>query len=131
MNVFSIIIHTALVFEFALQMIGNLLNLKALKLEPPPALKGIYKIGPGVIAPASDTRKALNIRGSIYNFNPTGGDKRTYVLHPPFVKEVLWFCIRQLPYSIWGGIYNPKAGWQGWVLHRVESNVLFFWLGRL
>ncbi len=43
MNVFATIILIALVLEFALEVIGNLLNLKALKLELPPALEGIYK----------------------------------------------------------------------------------------
>lgn len=42
MNVFGIIILIALVSEFLLELVGNLLNLKALKLEPPPALEGIY-----------------------------------------------------------------------------------------
>ena len=42
MNVFGIIILIALVSEFLLGLVGNLLNLKALKLEPPPALEGIY-----------------------------------------------------------------------------------------
>jgi STE24 endopeptidase len=43
MNVFSIIIFAALIFEFSLQLVGNLLNLRALKLEPPPDLDGVYK----------------------------------------------------------------------------------------
>lgn len=42
MNAFAIIILIALVFQFALGLAGNLLNLKALKLKPPPALEGIY-----------------------------------------------------------------------------------------
>jgi len=43
MNAFSFIILGALVFEFALGVISNLLNLRALKLKPPPALEGVYK----------------------------------------------------------------------------------------
>jgi len=43
MNAFSVIILAALVLEFALDLAANLLNLKALKLELPPALEGIYK----------------------------------------------------------------------------------------
>ncbi|MFC1846991.1 M48 family metallopeptidase [Chloroflexota bacterium] len=43
MNLFSIVILIALALEFALQLIAKMLNLKALKLEPPPALAGIYK----------------------------------------------------------------------------------------
>jgi len=42
MNLYAIIILTALVLEFVLQLVGNLLNLKALKLEVPTALAGIY-----------------------------------------------------------------------------------------
>jgi STE24 endopeptidase len=42
MNLFATIILIALVLGFTLEMIGNLLNLKALKLKPPPALEGIY-----------------------------------------------------------------------------------------
>ncbi len=43
MNVLAIIILAALVLEFTLKLAGNLLNLKALKLEPPPVLQGIYQ----------------------------------------------------------------------------------------
>jgi len=43
MNTFAIIILFALILEFSLELTGNLLNLKALKFEPPSALQGIYK----------------------------------------------------------------------------------------
>ncbi len=43
MNPFFVIILIALVIEFALHLIANLLNLKALKLELPSALEGVYK----------------------------------------------------------------------------------------
>ncbi|MFC1905697.1 M48 family metallopeptidase [Chloroflexota bacterium] len=43
MNAFAIIILVALVLEFALELSGNLFNLKALKLELPVSLQGIYK----------------------------------------------------------------------------------------
>jgi len=43
LNAFSIIILVALISEFALELVANLLNLKAVKLELPPALEGIYK----------------------------------------------------------------------------------------
>jgi STE24 endopeptidase len=43
MNVFAIVILLALILEFALKLAGNLLNLKALKLELPPDLEGIYE----------------------------------------------------------------------------------------
>ena len=42
MNLFAIIILTALILDFILELVGNLLNLKALKLKPPPALEGVY-----------------------------------------------------------------------------------------
>jgi STE24 endopeptidase len=42
MNVFGIIILAALILEFVLESTASLLNLKALKLEPPAALQGIY-----------------------------------------------------------------------------------------
>ena len=42
MNIFGIIILTALILEFVLESAASLLNLKALKLEPPAALQGIY-----------------------------------------------------------------------------------------
>ncbi|MBI4187884.1 MAG: M48 family metallopeptidase [Chloroflexi bacterium] len=50
MNVFSLIILAALILEFALELAANLLNLKALDSEVPPALAGIYQ--------ASDYRKS-------------------------------------------------------------------------
>jgi len=39
---FTIIILAALILELALELIGNLLNLRSLKLEPPPSLQDIY-----------------------------------------------------------------------------------------
>ncbi|MDD4876411.1 MAG: M48 family metallopeptidase [Dehalococcoidales bacterium] len=43
MNLFFIIIIIVLVLEFALNLVANLLNLKALRIELPSALEGIYK----------------------------------------------------------------------------------------
>lgn len=43
MNPFFVIILVALVFEFVLHLVANLLNLKALKLELPTTLAGVYK----------------------------------------------------------------------------------------
>jgi STE24 endopeptidase len=43
MNAFSLIILAALVLDFVLGIVANLLNLKALKLELPPALAGVYR----------------------------------------------------------------------------------------
>lgn len=42
-NPFWLIILTALILEYLLNLIADLLNLKALKLELPPALEGIYQ----------------------------------------------------------------------------------------
>ena len=43
MNEFSYIILVALLLNLTISTIANALNLKALKLEPPTALKDIYK----------------------------------------------------------------------------------------
>ena len=43
MNAFFLIILAALVLDFVLRLVANLLNLKALKLELPPALEGVYR----------------------------------------------------------------------------------------
>ena len=43
MNIFSFIIIGALILEYILELVANLLNLKALKLELPLTLEGIYK----------------------------------------------------------------------------------------
>jgi STE24 endopeptidase len=43
MNIFSIVILVALTLEFVLELVANLLNLKALNLELPPLLEGLYK----------------------------------------------------------------------------------------
>ena len=42
MNPFLLIILVALVLEFVLHLVASLLNLKALKLELPPTLEGVY-----------------------------------------------------------------------------------------
>jgi STE24 endopeptidase len=44
MNIYSIIILSALVLKFFLDLLSNLLNLKVLKLELPPGLEGVYKL---------------------------------------------------------------------------------------
>ena len=64
MNVFAIIIFIALTLEFALELVGNLLNLKALKLELPTALEGIYK--------AEDYRKSQEYIRSTTRFGLIG-----------------------------------------------------------
>src|SRR3989337_512105 len=43
LNLFFVIILSALILDFALDITANLLNLKALKLESPPALDDVYK----------------------------------------------------------------------------------------
>ena len=44
MNIYSIIILIALIFEFALELLANLLNLLSITFKLPPALDGIYQI---------------------------------------------------------------------------------------
>ncbi len=43
MNIYAFIILVALLADFALKLVADLLNLKSLKLEPPPELQDIYK----------------------------------------------------------------------------------------
>ena len=43
MNPFFFIILFALLLEYALGVVANLFNLKSLRLEPPPALEGVYQ----------------------------------------------------------------------------------------
>jgi len=43
MNPFFFIILFALVIEYAIGVVANLLNLKSLRSEPPPALEGVYQ----------------------------------------------------------------------------------------
>lgn len=64
MNAFAIIIFIALILEFALELVGGLLNLKALKLELPTALEGIYK--------AEDYRKSQEYIRSTTRFGLIG-----------------------------------------------------------
>ena len=77
MNVFSVIILVALVLEFFLELAANLLNLKALKLELPPALEGIYK--------AEDYRKSQEYIRSTTRFGLVG---TTFTL---FLLLAFWF----------------------------------------
>jgi len=43
MNTFTLIIVFAFILEFFLKLTGSILNLKAFRLDIPPALQGIYK----------------------------------------------------------------------------------------
>ena len=43
MNPLFVIILAAILLEYAINLVADLLNLKALKLDIPPTLKGIYK----------------------------------------------------------------------------------------
>ena len=43
MNTFFFIILVTLLLEYVLQVVANLFNLKALRLEVPPALEGVYQ----------------------------------------------------------------------------------------
>ncbi|MBI2856846.1 MAG: M48 family peptidase, partial [Chloroflexi bacterium] len=42
-NPFFVIILAALLLDFALDVVANTLNLRALSLEPPGSLKDVYK----------------------------------------------------------------------------------------
>ena len=44
MNIYTLIILFALIVDFVLKLVGNLLNLKSLMFELPPGLQGIYKL---------------------------------------------------------------------------------------
>ena len=63
-NLFAIIILAAVVAEFSLELVGNLLNLKALKLELPVDLSGIYK--------AEDYRKSQEYIRATTRFDLVG-----------------------------------------------------------
>jgi len=43
MNPFFLIILIAIILEYAINLVANMLNLKALNLEVPQTLKGLYK----------------------------------------------------------------------------------------
>jgi STE24 endopeptidase len=43
MNIYAVVILVALLGDFALKLVADLLNLKSLKLEPPPELQNIYQ----------------------------------------------------------------------------------------
>ena len=43
MNPFFVIILTALLLDYTLRLVSNILNLRALKLEVPPELEGVYQ----------------------------------------------------------------------------------------
>jgi len=77
MNVFSIIILVTLILEFALELVANLLNLKALKLELPPTLEGVYK--------AKDYRKSQEYIRATTRFGLVGS---TFTL---FLLLAFWF----------------------------------------
>jgi len=72
MNAFAMIILVALVLEFALEVAGNLLNLKALKLELPPALEGVYK--------AEDYRKSQEYIRATTRFGLVGNSFTLFLL---------------------------------------------------
>jgi len=72
MNTFAIIILVALVLELTIELVGNLLNLKALKLELPPALVGIYK--------AEDYRKSQEYIRATTRFGLVGSSFALFLL---------------------------------------------------
>ena len=72
MNAFTIVIFVALIFEFTLELVGNLLNLKALKLELPAVLEGIYK--------AEDYRKSQEYIRATTRFGLVGSSFALFLL---------------------------------------------------
>jgi STE24 endopeptidase len=72
MNVFAIIILAALILEFALQLVTNLLNVKALKLELPPTVQGIYQ--------AEEYRKSQEYLRATTRFGLVGSAFTLFVL---------------------------------------------------
>ena len=72
MNAFTIVIFVALIFEFTLELVGNLLNLKALKLELPAVLEGIYK--------AEDYRKSQEYIRATTRFGLVGSSFTLFLL---------------------------------------------------
>jgi STE24 endopeptidase len=77
MNIFSLIILVALILEFVLELVANLLNLKALKLELPPTLEGVYN--------AEDYRKSQEYIRATTRFGLVGS---TFTL---FLLLAFWF----------------------------------------
>jgi len=71
-NAFAIIVFVALILEFALELFGNLLNLKALKLELPTALEGIFK--------AEDYRKSQEYIRATTRFGLLGNSFALFLL---------------------------------------------------
>ncbi|MDD5082583.1 MAG: hypothetical protein PHU08_04345 [Dehalococcoidales bacterium] len=43
MNIFFVIVLAALLLEFALHLVANILNLRSLRTVLPPALEGVYQ----------------------------------------------------------------------------------------
>ena len=72
MNAFAIIIFVALILDFVLGLFGNLLNVKALKLELPTALEGIYK--------AEDYRKSQEYIRATTRFGLVGNSFALFLL---------------------------------------------------
>ena len=102
MNVFSIIVLIALIFDFILELVANLLNLKALKLELPPTLEGLYK--------AEDYHKSQAYIRATTHF---GFIESTFIL---FLLLAFWFS---------GGFNYFDQVVRGWGFVPVVSGLLY------
>lgn len=102
MNVFSIVILFALILEFILELVANLLNLKALKLELPPALEGVYK--------AEDYRKSQEYIRTTTRFDLV---MSTFTL---FLLLAFWF---------WGGFNYFDQFVRTWGFASIVSGLLY------
>lgn len=112
MNCFFIVILAALALEYALHLAADLLNLKALQLEPPSALEGIYR--PEDYRNSQEYTRAgtrLHVAASTFNlaallvfwfaggFNYLDGVVRAWGLIP-LVSGLLYIGILLLAYSL-------------------------------
>jgi STE24 endopeptidase len=102
MNVFSIVILSALILEFVLELVANLLNLKALKFELPPALEGVYK--------AEDYSKSQEYIRTTTRFDLV---RSTFTL---FLLLAFWF---------WGGFNYFDQFVRTWGFASIVSGLLY------
>ncbi len=102
MNTFAIIILIALILKFSLELAGNLLNIKALKLELPEVLQGIYK--------AEDYRKSQEYIRATTGF---GLIESSFTL---FLMLVFWFS---------GGFDRWDQVIRAWNLDPLVSGLLY------
>jgi len=154
MNIIAIIILVALVLEFALQVVANLLNLKSLKLKPPSELKNIYKADEyqksqqylqvttrfGLIA-SSFSLILILVFWFLGGFNWLDQLIRTWNFYP-LINGLLYIgiliiaqSILSLPFSIYRTfVIEERFGFnrttpRTFIVDRLKSLILFFLLG--